>query len=72
MVTVQSGETTVLGGLISENSTAGSTGLPFLSSIPILGGLFGTQNSYQRQDGACRADHAPGGQQCRTGKNGFR
>jgi general secretion pathway protein D len=44
MVTVQSGETTVLGGLISEQSTAGSSGLPFLSSIPILGGLFGTQN----------------------------
>jgi general secretion pathway protein D len=43
-VTVQSGETTVLGGLISEQSTAGSSGLPFLSSIPILGGLFGTQN----------------------------
>ena len=45
VVTVQSGETTVLGGLISENSSAGSTGLPFLSSIPILGALFGTQNS---------------------------
>ena len=44
MVTVQSGETTVMGGLISENNSAGSSGLPFLSSIPILGGLFGTQN----------------------------
>ena len=44
MVTVQSGETMVLGGLISENSSAGSSGLPFLSSIPILGGLFGTQS----------------------------
>jgi general secretion pathway protein D len=43
VVTVQSGETMVLGGLISENSSAGSAGLPFLSSIPILGGLFGTQ-----------------------------
>jgi general secretion pathway protein D len=43
IVTVQSGETTVLGGLISEQSTAGTSGLPFLSSIPILGGLFGTQ-----------------------------
>ena len=45
MVTVQSGETTVLGGLISENNSAGSTGVPFLSSIPILGGLFGTQST---------------------------
>jgi general secretion pathway protein D len=44
VVTVQSGETTVLGGLISENVSAGSSGLPFLSSIPILGGLFGTQS----------------------------
>lgn len=44
VVTVQSGETTVLGGLISENSAAGTSGLPFLSTIPILGGLFGTQS----------------------------
>jgi general secretion pathway protein D len=43
IVTVQSGETMVLGGLISEKSTNDNTGLPFLSSIPILGGLFGTQ-----------------------------
>lgn len=41
-VTVQSGETMVLGGLISEKSTNGSGGLPFLSAIPVLGGLFGT------------------------------
>lgn len=44
MVTVQSGETMVLGGLISENSSVGSSGLPFLSTIPIVGGLFGTQS----------------------------
>lgn len=43
IVTVQSGETMVLGGLISEQSTNDNTGLPFLSSIPIIGGLFGTQ-----------------------------
>lgn len=43
-VTVQSGETMVLGGLISETGSNGSSGLPFLSSIPILGGLFGTQS----------------------------
>ena len=34
----------VLGGLMSENASAGSSGLPFLSSIPIVGGLFGTQS----------------------------
>ncbi len=44
IVTVQSGDTMVLGGLISEKSTNDNTGLPFLSSIPILGGLFGTQS----------------------------
>ena len=33
----------VLGGLISENASDNNNGLPFLSSIPILGGLFGTQ-----------------------------
>lgn len=41
-VSVQSGETMVLGGLISERSSNGSGGLPLLSSIPVLGGLFGT------------------------------
>ena len=44
VVTVQSGETTVLGGIIKEDSSAGSSGVPLLSSIPILGGLFGTQS----------------------------
>lgn len=42
-VAVQSGETMVLGGLMSENSTVDKSGLPVLSQIPILGGLFGTQ-----------------------------
>lgn len=32
----------VLGGLISEKAVDGSGGLPILSSIPVLGGLFGT------------------------------
>ena len=41
-VSVQSGETMVLGGLISEKAPDGSGGLPILSSIPVLGGLFGT------------------------------
>jgi general secretion pathway protein D len=40
-VTVQSGETMVIGGMISEKSTNSSSGLPILSSIPVLGGLFG-------------------------------
>ena len=33
----------VLGGLIKEDKNKSSGGLPFLSQIPVLGGLFGTQ-----------------------------
>lgn len=43
-VVVKSGETMVLGGLITDNKTEASSGLPFLSRIPVLGGLFGVQN----------------------------
>jgi general secretion pathway protein D len=43
LVTVQSGETMVLAGLIRENRANGMDGLPFLSEIPLLGSLFGTQ-----------------------------
>lgn len=41
-VAVRSNESVVLGGLIRENATTGSQGLPLLHQIPILGGLFGT------------------------------
>lgn len=44
-VAVRSGESLVLGGLIRDNNTSGSTGMPVLSSLPIIGGLFGTQSS---------------------------
>jgi general secretion pathway protein D len=44
VLSVQSGETIVMGGLISERSSGGSSGLPVLSEIPILGGLFGNQS----------------------------
>ena len=43
VVTVSSGETMVLAGLIQDTSIKGSSGLPLLSKIPIIGGLFGTQ-----------------------------
>jgi general secretion pathway protein D len=43
-VTVQSGQTMVMGGLISDSRTNTSEGLPLLSRIPILGGLFGNQD----------------------------
>ena len=40
-VTVEHGETIVLGGLFSTQSGSGTTGLPFLSQVPILGNAFG-------------------------------
>lgn len=42
------GKTVVLGGLISENTSSGSSGVPFLADIPILGNLF--KNSNQRKN----------------------
>jgi general secretion pathway protein D len=43
-VSVQSGQTVALGGLISERRNDNSTGLPGLSRAPVIGGLFGTQD----------------------------
>jgi len=42
-VTVKSGETIILAGLIREEKTNASQGLPLLSKIPYIGGLFGTE-----------------------------
>jgi general secretion pathway protein D len=39
-VTVQSGETLVLGGVIQDNKSTIRDGIPFLSDIPLLGPLF--------------------------------
>jgi general secretion pathway protein D len=41
-VTVMSGQTVVLGGLILESTTEGKSGVPVLMDIPLLGGLFST------------------------------
>jgi len=43
MINVQSGQTMVMGGLIQEAKQNSSEGLPFLSRIPVIGGLFGAQ-----------------------------
>ena len=43
VVTVQSGQTILLGGLIEETAGKGSSGLPFISQIPVVGALFGEQ-----------------------------
>jgi len=42
---IQSGDTVLLAGLISDGVTRGASGLPGLSRIPVIGGLFGTQSS---------------------------
>ena len=43
-VAVRSGETIVLGGLIRENANTGSTGIPLLHEIPVVGALFGQKS----------------------------
>ena len=49
VVTVSSGETMVLAGLISDSNIAGSSGVPLLSKIPLIGGLFGAQSLTKRR-----------------------
>lgn len=50
-VAVQSGETVLLGGLISEITGESASSLPGVSKIPILRNLFGnTKNSRDRQE----------------------
>jgi general secretion pathway protein D len=44
VVTTQSGETLVFGGLIQTTRSFGTAGVPLLSKIPVIGGLFGTQS----------------------------
>jgi general secretion pathway protein D len=41
-VAVESGETVVLAGLIKETNSVNRNGVPYLSRIPLVGGLFGT------------------------------
>ena len=43
LLAVPSGQTMVMGGLILEDKENTSAGLPLVSRIPILGGLFGSQ-----------------------------
>lgn len=48
-VAVRSNESVVLGGLIRENASSGSTGVPFLHKIPVFGALFGTNTDNDRR-----------------------
>lgn len=43
-VVAESGQTIILGGLISENSNQGETKVPFFGDIPVLGQLFRSDN----------------------------
>ncbi len=44
VVNVASGETLALAGLIAKETGFGTSGVPLLSKIPLIGGLFGTQS----------------------------
>ena len=44
-VGIQSGDTVMLAGLISDGVTNGSSGVPGLSRIPVIGALFGTKTA---------------------------
>jgi general secretion pathway protein D len=43
LLAVPTGQTMIMGGLITEDNTNSSEGLPLISRIPVLGGLFGNQ-----------------------------
>ncbi|WP_250438958.1 type II secretion system secretin GspD [Delftia tsuruhatensis] len=50
-VSVRSGESIVMGGLIQETNTNGRNGVPFLHDLPVVGNLFGsTSNSGRRTE----------------------
>ncbi|MFM9827773.1 MAG: type II secretion system secretin GspD [Sphingomonas sp.] len=48
-VAVSDGEVLALGGLIRNTQTKERIGLPFLSQIPIIGGLFGRQGTLENK-----------------------
>ncbi|MEP9360938.1 type II secretion system secretin GspD [Sphingomonas sp. KR3-1] len=48
-VAVQDGQVIALGGLFRDSKSLGKSGIPILSRIPILGGLFGSHNNVQNR-----------------------
>ncbi len=44
-ITVQDGDTVAIGGAITEQKIESTSGVPYLSRIPIVGALFGSKNS---------------------------
>ncbi|MCB1554471.1 MAG: type II secretion system secretin GspD [Xanthomonadales bacterium] len=50
-IAIQSGQSVVLGGLIKQTDTKGNSGVPGLSRLPVVGGLFGRKSrSVNRQE----------------------
>lgn len=48
-VAVQDGQVIALGGMFRETSTLGKNGLPILSRVPVIGGLFGSHNNLKNR-----------------------
>ncbi|ADV67189.1 secretin N-terminal domain-containing protein [Deinococcus maricopensis] len=48
-ITFKSGQTVLLSGLLGTNESRNRTGVPFLSSLPVIGGLFGTEQTSKTQ-----------------------
>lgn len=46
-LTLQDGQTAILGGLIENRYTRGTSGVPFLKDVPVLGKLFSTETLNQ-------------------------
>ncbi|PZU28040.1 MAG: type II secretion system protein GspD [Stenotrophomonas sp.] len=46
---VNAGDTVMLAGLIEDSATKGSSGLPGLSRLPVIGGLFGRKTQSSRR-----------------------
>ena len=44
-IAVRSGDSVVLGGLITDNATTAKSGVPYLMDIPVLGSLFSTNTT---------------------------
>jgi general secretion pathway protein D len=48
-VTVEDGDTVAIGGIITENTTSTTSGIPLLDRIPYLGAVFGTKSSTKQR-----------------------
>ncbi len=50
IVMVKNGTTILIGGLSKEEKTADSSGMPFLSKIPVIGDMFSTKNTKSKRN----------------------